>query len=189
MTALLDRKTWETDVTFLTNFTLDSVAGHTGMTLLADSRLPHGLKDHPDYPLTDEEAAFTWENDAAVPAVTTPHDLYGGSTVLYGGRKYHAPAVEFHFRNDATRPMWGSPIDLETHMPLPEVVEPLFDRCVENAARKLDGVRDAVVSPQKTGYMTTEDRYAVWVLVPFDYVLKTFKDVKQYKAFLTDLFA
>src|SRR5262245_55750017 len=101
--AILSKTDWRR-VRFLTNNTFDA--------------------DVDPYPLSDRELRYMTEfYEFSAKGTKTPHDICGGHGATWNGRKYHAVAVEFHFRNDATRAMWGS-AELETQMPLPTVVEP-----------------------------------------------------------------
>lgn len=185
-TVEIDTEFWN-EVTFLTNQTLDDILENPAF--LPALGLKQGLTSDVDrvYPLTDEEFEYCREDRLGLIGIETPHDLAGGDTVVYHGKKYHAPVVEFHFRNDATRHKWGD-VPLEVDMPLPETVLPIAEECWQKAERRLKAF-GGFAKLEKTGYISTDDRYALRMFISFEWIIATFGGRSdEYNGFLRTLF-
>lgn len=170
-----DRLKW------LTNGTFDDVLKQSG--LLPSLGLDHGKKG---YPLSDAELNFMEEGGLSLAGV--PHaDLMGGHSVLLDKQKYHANLVEFHFRNDATRHMWGTPVTLETDLPDRASVLDRAWACSVLAEIKIKNTGGKVYL-QTEDFIDTDDRFALWMFVPFQWIMKTFENRDQYQGFLKTLF-
>lgn len=100
------------DLIFLTSLALDP----DNADKVAALGLPMGLPTDPDFPLTAAEFRLLGEGGESIPGVESA-GLHLSYSVLWRGVKCACPSVEFHFRNDATRPMYGTPITLEEHLP------------------------------------------------------------------------
>lgn len=172
---------FDNNVTFLTNGTLDDILEDKNL-------LPSlGLAQAKDgFPLTFTEQNFVAEDALKFNGIDVPHDILCGSTALFNGKKCHAPVVEFHFRNDSTRHMWGTPVTLEEDLPLAAAIEDTVDTCTLRAHERLTKIGGAV-HLQKVGYIDTNDRYALWLLVPFAWIVASCRDCEQYHEWLKEL--
>lgn len=95
-------------------------------------------------------------------------DLLVGGIAAIDGEPHLAIYVEFHYRNDATRRKWGTPVTLETHIPLPEVVTPLAIQAYERACEKNERVRLLFNEWQQPDGTSTDDRHVLMLYFPLD---------------------
>lgn len=112
--------------------------------------------------------------------------FHGG--VLLNTKLYHALSVEFHYRNDSTRHLWGSPVTLEEFMPEQHSQAVALTDYLTNCLLCGD-VPGVLLCPEmhcdalKTGGDNTDDRHRLTFL--FEYPLFASQDfVKVAKAML-----
>jgi hypothetical protein len=119
-------------------------------------------------------------------------DITCGASGVMDGERVYIFIVEFHYRNDATRRMWGDPDaveeDIKTTM---EEQERAIKRAFAAALPKLDEIGGAVAIQfreylQPSGE-STDDRHVLYLFVPIAYVLENFKNSDELVAWLRRL--
>jgi hypothetical protein len=170
--SLLDNISW------LTNATLDDLPDWQ-MAVLKNN-LEYDTEQ--PYPLTTREQDFIGEGGHPIP--TVPHcDLILGHSGILDGTKVFLPCVEFHFRNDATRHAWGTPVTLETDLPKREPVTDAAYAMLAQVRSKLSIIGgQAELSLDE--YEQTKDRHILWLAIPTKWVCDNFKDYTQFVGFL-----
>jgi hypothetical protein len=174
------------ELIFLTNMTLDpdnwDEVRRLGLPMgLADDG--HGEPD-PDYPLTDAELALLGEG--GYPIMGVQHaDLQLGHSVLYQGKKCACPSIEFHFRNDATRHLWGNPPTFEVDMPSREFQVGQVRAVLRKARTCIPLCGDVGVVYDD---LETKDRHTMYLTIPFVWLGKAeIKNYEQHLAFMRGL--
>lgn len=107
--------------------------------------------------------------------------------VIHNGKLYMGMEIVFHYRNDSTRHMWGTPVTLEPEMPSEEsqtrsMIELL---AVINSRRPADVMLDVLMHQHDQGDgRSTDDRHGIILFFPYpEYVGKNLLElVKQYAA-------
>lgn len=169
---------------YLTNQTCDLLHDPDTIRHLLDSLdLPyHICPKNGFYPLTEKEQTYIGDDEVPVGHA----GALTGQTALYEGKKYLAPTFEFHFRNDATRHLWGTPVTYETDLPDRDTVREHMEREVATLREKLEPLGGHVFVLDPKEYMETDDRFPVEVLIPFDAV-SSLEDYDAYTAWLASL--
>jgi hypothetical protein len=170
------------DIVFLTNNTLDG----DNEELVRAAGLPMGIEGDETYPLTQEELAILGEDGNEVPGIENA-DLLLGHSAIVDGVKYAASVIEFHFRNDKTRGMWGTPATLEEDLPGRGFQADQMKRVHKQLKEKPPWCQSVMVNAKD--YIDTDDRYALFILIRFDWLLETAKitTYDQYLAFMKGL--
>jgi len=121
-------------------------------------------------PLTKKEWALL--SAGGKPIMGIPHaDLHTATAALYHNSKYLVGRVEFHFRNDATRHLWGDPVTFETELP---------DResqlaAAQNALKRLAPRQSlGILAGLQPDEEPTQDRHVLWVLIPMTWAVIQF---------------
>lgn len=138
------------------------------------------------FPLSEKEEKFLADGTIGELLNVPFADMLGGHSATVGGVKCHALVVEFHFRNDRTRYMWGTPATYETKLPPRRTAFDAAMRCLAAAKRRLP--EGSSILLQQRGYIDTNDRIALWLFIPFDWIVETFPEHEQYFGYLRTLF-
>jgi hypothetical protein len=171
---------WLGDMIFLTSNALDP----DNWEVVRETGLPMGEDENP---LTLREYELLTEDRHQVSGIGFA-DLCVGHTVLFHGNKYLAPCVEFHFRNDETRHVWGTPVTLETGLPSREdqlrAANKAQERVESGTAIPSIPIMAAV---QPDAYEETKDRHILWVLVPMTWALTQFPTADDYLRYMRQI--
>jgi hypothetical protein len=191
---------------------LSPVTEEQKATLLSDVQMPAAIIRATDEytppnavdwrvgPCCDElEGPFYSEEELAILPVECrmcaglPYaDLTCGAAGLLHGDRVYIFIVEFHYRNDATRHMWGDPAsveeDIKTTM---KEQDRAIKRAFAAALPKLDEI-GGTAEMQFQEYMqpngkSTDDRHVLYLFVPIAYVLENFKNSDELVAWLRRL--
>jgi hypothetical protein len=92
-------------------------------------------------PLT-EDFLNEHKGEGALAKVSDYAEISCSGGVLHNGKLFIVMAIEYHYRNDSTRKLWGNPAKLETDFPgQKEQTALLF----KHAARAVDCIPDTVM--------------------------------------------
>lgn len=144
---------------YLTNACCENA--HGTPELLAEHGLPGGIYDGDFYPLTDAEFQFIGED---VVPVYDGFEAMTGYSVLYEGRKFLAPTVEFYYGKGV------STTEQEARDACDTSVHCLAEHVGDFGGRVLV-------------HEDMDDRINMVVMIPFEYAranAKTFQDWKQH---------
>lgn len=166
------------DVQWLTNASLDD--SQDWQKIIGKAGLP--FDGEQPYPLTTREQDFIGEGGMAIPGVPNCDLILGHSGVLRG-KKVFLPCVEFHFRNDATRHVWGTPVTLETNLPDRETMLNAAMAMLARIRPKLQAL-GGECELELDQYEQTKDRHILWFALPCDWVAGNFKAYADWSGFL-----
>ncbi len=123
-------------------------------------------------PLTDDELKIL-PSEGGIPTDYPSAALTCGASGVLDGERVYIFTVEFHYRNDASRHMWGTPVTVEDHIAvLMEQQTIAVKRAFAAALPRLvrDGVNGTAVMRFRE-YMqdsgeSTDDRHVLYLFVP-----------------------
>lgn len=141
--------------------------------------------------LSDEEEAVL-PGEGGICANLPFADITCGASGVMDGERVYIFIVEFHYRNDATRHMWGDPDTVEEDITTTmEEQELSIKRAFAAALPKLDEIGGAAAIQfreylQPSGE-STDDRHVLYLFVPIAHVLDNFKNSDELVAWLRRL--
>ena len=148
---------------FLTNVTLDADNWEEVRRL----GLPMG--DHPDDPLTPKEWSLLEEQRHLLPNLPNFVDMSLAHSVLLHGVKCACPTLEFAFRNDFTRHQYGTPTELETHLPDMTIQTSRATMVQHELKSRLSHMGGHAAVHYNTG---NADRHFLYICIPFDWLFE-----------------
>lgn len=141
------------------------------------------LKLRDDY--RDNQEKFIHE-DGITPVDIPAADIFSYYLCDNHDEEFIVSQVEFHFRNDATRSMWGYPVTLETNLPNREDVVTCMQKASEVASEKLP--KGSMMYLQWSDYIDTNDRFCLWIFIPYYWVEEHFKNGEEFIGWKKGLF-
>jgi len=148
--------------------------------------------DEMEGPSLSEEEEAILPGEGGICAYLPFADITCGASGVMNGERVYIFIVEFHYRNDATRHMWGDPNTVEEGITTTmEEQERAIKRAFAAALPMLDEIGGAA-SIQFREYLqpsgeSTDDRHVLYLFVPIAYVLENFEDSDELLAWLRRL--
>ena len=130
---------------------------------------------HEDFPLSDEEIALLpGEGGYEVPDLPNVDLIFGASGILNTTRVFIVSA-EFHYRNDASRHMWGTPATVEEHITQTmedqtKAIKLAFSYALPWIAKMGGDVAISFREYIQSDETSTDDRHVLYLYIPIDQV-------------------